>query len=159
MDALARTQPLIRIRDTASVMDAARLMSDLSIRALGVDDETYSFVGLFTERDLMWVIAQGKDPHRTTIHEVMNDLPVIVDGPLTQQQAAAQMLGAHIRHVLVRERDELRITSARDLIPGVAGAAAVARVASVAELRHMFGDAVLEHPAVMATGVRRERHP
>ena len=59
---------------------------------------------------------------------------------------------------LVQEGDELRITSARDLIPEVAGAAAVARVNSVSELRHMFGDTVLEHPSVMATGVRAERH-
>jgi CBS domain-containing protein len=158
MDPLARTQRLIRIRGTASVVDAARLMSDLSIGALGVDDDQHRFVGLFTERDLMWVIAQGKEPHVTTIREVMNDYPVIVDGPLTQQEAAAKMLGAHIRHVLVREGDDLRVTSARDLIPEVAGPAAVARVASVSELRRMFGDAVLEHPSVMATGMRPERY-
>jgi hypothetical protein len=88
----------------------------------------------------------------------MNDFPVIVDGPLTQREAAAKMLAAHIRHVLVREGDDLRVTSARDLIPEVAGPAAVARLASVSELRRMFGDAVLEHPSVRATGVRPGRH-
>ena len=159
MDPLARTQPLICIRGSATVMDAARLMSDLSIGALGVDDDNHEFEGLFTERDLMWVIAQGKDPHDTPVQDVMNDFPVIVEGPLTQQAAAARMLGAHIRHILVRQDAELRITSARDLIPEIAGAAAVARIASVSELRHMFGDGILDHPSVVGTGVRKDRRP
>ena len=157
MEPMARTQPLIRIRGSATVIDAARLMSDMSIGALGVDDDDHNFVGLFTERDLMWVVAQGKDPHVTVVAEVMNDFPLVVDGRLTQRQAAARMLGAHVRHVIMRDGGELLITSVRDLIPEVAGPTAVAHLASVAELRHMFGDGILSHPSVAHTGVRPER--
>ncbi len=45
---------LIRIRRSATLEDAARLMCDMSMGALGVDDADHRFVGLVTERDLLW---------------------------------------------------------------------------------------------------------
>jgi predicted transcriptional regulator len=113
---MAPTFPLIRIRGSASVRESAQLMSDLSIGALGIDSDDHVFMGLFTERDLAWTIARGKDPLTTRIEEVVNDLPIIVEGPLTIEQAARKMTDAHVRHLLVRQDDDLRIVSMRNLI-------------------------------------------
>jgi CBS domain-containing protein len=113
---MAPTFPLIRIRGSASVREAAQLISDLSIGALGVEGPDDVFIGLFTERDLAWTIAQGKDPLVTRVEEVVNDLPVVVPGPLTIEEAAQRMTDAHVRHLLVRQGDDLRIMSMRNII-------------------------------------------
>ena len=81
------TRSLIRIRASTTLEDAARLMCDISMGAIGIDDEDQHFVGLVTERDLLWAMAQGKDPGGTTLSEVVNDFPIVVDGPITSEEA------------------------------------------------------------------------
>ncbi|MFP5297830.1 MAG: cyclic nucleotide-binding/CBS domain-containing protein [Actinomycetota bacterium] len=140
---IAPTFPLIRIRGSATVREAAQLISDLSIGALGVDGPDHVFIGLFTERDLAWTIAQGRDPLTTKVEEVVNDLPVVVDGPITISEAARRMTDAHVRHLLIRTDEELRIVSMRNLIrdyvesqPGHA-----THTASAAEMRRWYSGA------------------
>lgn len=132
------TKPLISIRSSASIVEAAQLISDLSIGALGVTDPNGAFVGLFTERDLAWVIAQGKDPSATVIGDVVNDFPVVVDAPLSWEEAAARFDRAHVRHLIVLQDGERRIVSARDLIRTLVGGTD-RHVASASELRRWFG--------------------
>lgn len=136
----APTFPLIRIRGSATVREAAQLISDLSIGALGVDGSDHVFIGLFTERDLAWTIAQGKDASQTKVEEVVNDLPVVVEGPVTIEQAARRMTDAHVRHLLVKSEDDLRIVSMRNLIKEyVQGRSDQAEhTASAAEMRRWY---------------------
>lgn len=112
------SHPLISIRDSADVAEAARLMSDCSMGAIGVLGPDKRFIGIFTERDLMWVVAERKDPASVPLTEVMNDFPVVVDGPLTREQAVERMQEAHVRHLIVRESEDLRIISMRDVLSG-----------------------------------------
>src|SRR5680860_1029417 len=70
------TRSLIRIRGSASIQEAAQLMCDMSMGALGVDDVEHEFLGLVTERDLMWAAALGKDPIETPVKEIVNDFPI-----------------------------------------------------------------------------------
>lgn len=141
-DRYAPTFPLIRIRGSASVREAAQLISDLSIGALGVDSDDHVFMGLFTERDLAWTIAQGKDPVGTRVEEVVNDLPIVIDGPITIEEAAQKMTDAHVRHLLVRERDDLRIVSMRNLIRDYLAERPVhEHSAAVAEMRRWYSGA------------------
>lgn len=135
----APTHPLVRIRSTATIREAARLMCDMSMGALGVDTDDHRFVGIYTERDLMWNIAEGRDPETVPLSEVVNDFPVIVDGPLSSLEAATRMLHAHVRHLIVRENGELRIVSSRDLVKDdVAGSGSEATL-SHREMARMFG--------------------
>jgi CBS-domain-containing membrane protein len=60
MASTVQTHPLISIRSSATVQDAARLMADCSIAALGVLDKDRRFTGIVTERDLSWFVAQAK---------------------------------------------------------------------------------------------------
>ncbi|MGH2729042.1 MAG: CBS domain-containing protein [Actinomycetota bacterium] len=138
----APTHPLIRIRESASIQEAAQLMCDMSMGALGVDGADHQFVGLITERDLMWATAQGKDPFQTLAKEIVNDFPIVVDGPLSSAESARRMIEGHVRHLIVHQSGNLRIVSMRDLLPdclSLSDVTAPAHAASASELRMMFG--------------------
>ncbi|MGH2826186.1 MAG: CBS domain-containing protein [Actinomycetota bacterium] len=136
---------LIRIRGSATLEDAARLMCDMSMGALRVDDADSCFVGLITERDLLWAMAQGKDPEGTPVGDVVNNFPIMVDGPISSEKAAERMMSAHVRHLLVREGDRLGVVSLRDVVRGslVDTSSTCTHSASAAELRRMFGKAFI----------------
>src|SRR5665809_136325 len=85
----------------ATLEEAARLMCDMSMGALGVDDADHHFVGLVTERDLLWAMAQGKDSGQTTVGDVVNDFPLVVHGPISSAKAAERLMSAHVRHLRV----------------------------------------------------------
>jgi len=73
------------------------------------------FCGIFTERDLMWVAAQGKDLSQVKLSEVVNDFPLVVRGPIDETEAIDRMQSAHVRHLIVEESGDYRIVSMRDL--------------------------------------------
>ena len=134
----APTHPLVRIRSSATIREAAQLMCDMSMGALGIDGPHHEFAGIYTERDLMWNVAQGKDPG-TRLTEVLNDFPVIVEGPLSSLEAAIRMLDAHVRHLIVREGGELRIVSSRDLVRDDVSRGVGETSLAHTEMAHMFG--------------------
>lgn len=116
MTTKVQTHPLISIRSDASVQEAARLMADCSIGALGVLGSNKEFVGIITERDLSWFVAQAKDAAGTTVAGIVNDFPVVTDGPLDDAEALERMRRARIRHLTVREGDDFCILSMRDFV-------------------------------------------
>lgn len=116
MSTAVQTHPLISIRADATVQEAARLMADCSIGALGVLDEDKRFEGIITDRDLTWFVAQAKDPEETSVHDIVNDFPVVVDGPISDAAAVERMRTARVRHLIVREGDDFRILSIRDFL-------------------------------------------
>lgn len=111
------THPLISIRSSATVQEAARLMADCSIAAIGVLDGNKRFAGIVTERDLAWFLAQGRDAAETVIEEITNDFPVVVQGAVDDRAAIDRMRAAHVRHLTVHEGDDYRILSMRDFAP------------------------------------------
>lgn len=116
MEKKVQTHPLISVRSSATVQEAARLMADCSIAALGVLDGHKSFIGILTERDLAWFVAQGRDAVATPVKDIVNDFPVVVGGPLDEAAALERMKRARIRHLIVRENEEFRIVSLRDFL-------------------------------------------
>lgn len=120
MPARVQTHPLISIRSEATVQDAARLMADCSIGALGVLDPDKRFIGIVTERDLSWFVAQAKDSQETTVGEIANDFPVVVEGPIDDAKAIERMRSARVRHLIVRGGDDYRIVSMRDYLSALA---------------------------------------
>lgn len=142
-----RTSSLIRIRGSASLQEAAHLMCDMSLGALGVNDNDHRFVGLITERDLMWALAQDKNASTTLVRDVVNDFPIVVYGSITAEEAAEKMMAGHVRHLVIRQPEGLRIVSMRDLLELFltdAGSPASAHAVSASELHMMFG--ATQHP-------------
>ena len=112
-----QTHPLISIRATATVREAAQLMTDCSVSALGVLGSNREFVGLMTERDVTAFAARpDSDLFDMPVTEVANDFPVVIDGPIDDATALERMRDAHIRHLVVLEDDDLRIVSMRDFL-------------------------------------------
>ena len=116
MTATVQTHPLISIRLGATVQEAAQLMNDYSIAALGLLDREKRFFGILTERDITAFVSQGKDPTTTLVSDIANDFPVVVQGPLSVVDAIDRMRSAHIRHLIVQEDGVCRIVSMRDFL-------------------------------------------
>jgi CBS domain-containing protein len=116
MATTVQTHPLISIRDSETVSEAARVMADCSIGAIGVLGDDRRFAGILTERDISWLVAQGKVASEVLIKDVVNDFPVVVEAPIDDSAALDQMRRARVRHLIVREGDDFRIVSMRDYL-------------------------------------------
>jgi CBS domain-containing protein len=107
---------LIGIARSAFVDDAARLMSEKGIGALGVyTTDKARLVGIITERDVTRCVAQGLDPSETHVSVVMSAHPVGVVGHVTRAEAEKIMRAGHVRHLIVREDGKYEIISLRDI--------------------------------------------
>lgn len=99
------SKPAFCVPREITVLDAVRLMVDKRIGAALIADDGRP-AGIFTERDLMnKVVAQGKDPARVRVGEVMTSpvIPVLADADV--DDAVHLMLDRHIRHLPVVDRE------------------------------------------------------
>jgi CBS domain-containing protein len=90
-----------------SIIEAARDMNRLRIGSLVVVDGN-KVVGMFTERDiLVRVVAEGRDPTRLTVGQVMT-APVVCVTPDTELvECKSMMTTRRIRHIPVVVEGEL----------------------------------------------------
>jgi len=103
--------------ESASVLDAVRLMSDCRIGAVLVVDEG-QLKGIFTERDALGrVMAAGQDPGKTSLSEVMTANPRTAIPKLSAVAALLMMRDGGFRHLPVVEDGQVKgIISMRDFI-------------------------------------------
>jgi CBS domain-containing protein len=100
-----------------SVIDAAREMNRLRIGSLVVV-EGAKVVGIFTERDiLVRVVAEGRDPNRLTVGQVMT-APVVCVTPQTDLQECKSIVTTRrIRHIpVVVDGELLGIVTSGDIM-------------------------------------------
>jgi CBS domain-containing protein len=99
-----------------SLADAAIRMRDHGVGSLAVVDGD-DLVGILTERDLLWAIADGAVPNVTRVAAYMSTNPVVA-GPDTDVVAASRLMVEHdVRHLPVMVAGQLRgMVSARDLL-------------------------------------------
>ncbi|MEJ2634824.1 MAG: CBS domain-containing protein [Calditrichia bacterium] len=99
------------------VQKVAELMSEKGIGAVPVLDGT-NLVGIFTERDLLRrIIAEKRNPAKTTVEEVMTPELIIASPDFDVQDCVALMRKYNIRHLpVVKETDLAGIISLRDLL-------------------------------------------
>lgn len=99
----------------STVLDAAKVMVERQIGSVVIDGGG-TVRGIFTERDLMRVVAQQQDPVRTPLKEVMRTQLVRV-APSDSIEHCLELMRAHrCRHLLVYEGDIfVGIVSLRDL--------------------------------------------
>ena len=100
-----------------TVLEAAREMVAHNIGAVPVlhDDE---LVGIFSERDIMKrVVAEGRDPARTRVSEVMTADPLTVDIRESIEHCMVLMKQHGFRHLPVCDGKKLKgIVSLRDIL-------------------------------------------
>lgn len=101
-DILARKgSDTVTVAPSVTVFEAAQLMNARGIGAVLVL-EGGELVGIFTERDVMRrVVAEQRDPARTTIGDVMTRHLVTTRAEMTVEECASQMTARRIRHLPV----------------------------------------------------------
>jgi CBS domain-containing protein len=112
---MERKKLLVASPDT-TVLAAAKLMAKRKVGAVMVV-ENHKLVGIFTERDLVRVIAKGRDVQATELAEVMTTLPQSVGPDMSFGYALLLMHENGFRHVPVVEHGKvIGIVSARDAL-------------------------------------------
>ena len=112
-----KTKDVAVIGEEATVMEAAKIMSDRRIGSLVVGRRE-KVVGIFTERDVLnRVVAQHRDPLVTIIKDVMTT-PVACCLPTTKlAECRSVMTGKRIRHLpVVKEGTLLGMISIGDIL-------------------------------------------
>ena len=100
-----------------TVAQAARLMKEKRIGALLVL-ESERLAGIFTERDALFrVVAEGRDPAKTRLSEVMTTNPRTITSDRPFGHALHMMHEGGFRHVpVVDENRPIGVVSARDAL-------------------------------------------
>lgn len=109
------TAPAVTIRATATLRHAAEVMAEELVGLLVVRDPR-GILGVLSERDLVQALADGADPDRDRVSDVMSDRPITFDADATLRQAAEAMLTGSIRHLVVPAGDEVGVVSMRDVL-------------------------------------------
>ena len=110
-------RPLIHANTQEKVRDVAKRMSKENVGAVAVLDGE-RLVGVFSERDVMArVVAEGLDPDKTVISNVMTKDIVVADPRDTVDSALAKMHSVGCRHLpVVKEGNLVGMLSIRDLL-------------------------------------------
>lgn len=100
-----------------TVEQAAHLMKERRVGALLVMDGN-RLAGIFTERDALFrVIAEGRDPAKTRLHEVMTANPRTITPDRPFGHALHMMHEGGFRHVPVVDGERpIGVVSARDAL-------------------------------------------
>jgi CBS domain-containing protein len=88
----------IGVKNTAQ--DIARLMDQNDISAVLVTDDKDEIIGIFTERDIVRIIARNIPPDRII---AISPPLVYIDGDAPLEQASEIMIRNQVRHLLVRD--------------------------------------------------------
>ncbi|MCH7702414.1 MAG: CBS domain-containing protein [Planctomycetes bacterium] len=116
-DILANKPAVATIAEEATVMDAAKIMSDRHIGSLVVVRGD-TIVGIFTERDVLnRVVARHRDPMEVIIKDVMST-PVAYCRPTTKlAECRGVMTRKRIRHLpVVKDNKLLGMVSSGDIL-------------------------------------------
>ena len=101
---------------TDTVLDAARKMKKARIGCVAIT-EGRKLTGIFTERDLLnRVVAEGLDPAKTPVSQVMTANPVSVDAAQPLDRVFAALADRRFRHLPITDAGSLvGIVSLTDL--------------------------------------------
>ncbi len=108
--------PVARIAADATVADVAKALVAGDVGAIVVGDDALP-AALVSERDIVRVVAAGKDPAAVPAVDVASTKLEWCDAEATVNEVATLMMDHYIRHVLVERDGALAgIVSARDLL-------------------------------------------
>ena len=88
---------------TATVQEACKQMHHRKVGAILVTNENGALLGIFTGRDAVRVLAQGKDPPTLPVRQVMTKKPACLPPRHTAIDALRLMRDGGFRHVPVVE--------------------------------------------------------
>ena len=119
---LTRTPIVMKPKNT--VAEAIQKMAEANVGSVVIVDDQMRPIGIFTERDLLInVCAQGLDPGKVRLEEVMTRDPMVISEGESARKALELMLHFGFRHLpVVDDRGRLVGTvSIRDVSQPFAG--------------------------------------
>lgn len=103
------------VDENETVLQAAKVMAEKYIGSVVVNSGS-RLAGIFTERDLMRVVAQQRDPVQLKLKEIMRTDLVRANATDSVEHCLSLMRANRCRHLLIFEHDEfVGIVSLRDL--------------------------------------------
>lgn len=109
-EAVARITPTATLNEVADALAASSVGALIVGRGSDVD-------GIISERDLVWALADRKDPGTTRAGDIAHSDLIWCDANSTVAEVAYEMMSRYVRHVLVEDEGRLiGIVSARDLL-------------------------------------------
>jgi CBS domain-containing protein len=100
MGDIIRNQIPLTLTTSTTVHEAARHMREREVGAVLVVGDDSRLIGIFTGRDaISRVLAEGKNPRRTTLAEVMTINPDTMPSTHRAIEALRLMQDAHYRHL------------------------------------------------------------
>jgi len=103
-------------RPDATLAEAAARMRDHGVGALAVTD-CGLLLGMVTERDLLWAMADGALPRVTIVAEYMSSPPIVATPEMDILAASRTMIEHDVRHLPVVDAGEVvGMVAARDLL-------------------------------------------
>ena len=92
----------------AAVQEACRQMRDRRVGAVLVTDKRHRLVGIFTGRDAVArVLAEGRDPAKTRLADVMTAAPSTLGPDMTAIDALRLMQDGGFRHVPIVDQGRI----------------------------------------------------
>jgi signal-transduction protein with cAMP-binding, CBS, and nucleotidyltransferase domain len=115
---LIRSQDLLTLDESASVLEAARAMTARSVGAVLVTTPDGRLAGIFTERDLMSrVVVPEREPDKVRLREVMTREVYSVGPDREVGDVRTELSQRHFRHLpVVVDGRVVGILSLRDLL-------------------------------------------
>ncbi|MEK7702651.1 MAG: CBS domain-containing protein [Nitrospirota bacterium] len=111
------TKKICQVGSAVTVQMAAKIMADMKIGSLLVEREN-AIIGIVTETDFARkVLAQGLDPSKTKMEQVMSTPVFTIDVEESLVEANQMMEEKNVRHLAVTEEGKMvGILSVRDLL-------------------------------------------
>jgi CBS domain-containing protein len=107
--------PVATIGPAATLREAAQVLAAEGVGLLVVVDAN-GIRGVLSERDVVSAAADGADLDEERVRDHANDDPVTMVGSRSVLDAAAAMMAAEIRHLVVTDQDEaIGVVSIRDV--------------------------------------------
>jgi CBS domain-containing protein len=112
---------IVSVDSKTKAKDAARLMAEKHIGSLIANRDGLPF-GIVTERDLMEkIVAQGADPGKVTVGEIMTAPLATIDASATLIDAARKMNEKRVKRLVVTEHEKIiGIISQTDVVQHLA---------------------------------------
>jgi CBS domain-containing protein len=120
---------IVSIDSKAKVKDAARMMVEKRIGSLVANRDGLPF-GIITERDLVEKIAaEGVDPAKTAVSEVMTAPLTTIDASANIVDAARRMVEKRVKRLVVTDQDKIvGIVSQTDIVSHITDFQKLARM-------------------------------
>ncbi|MEO1339845.1 MAG: CBS domain-containing protein [Cyanobacteria bacterium J06635_13] len=111
------TTEVVTINSLANILQAARVMNRQGIKTLIVDRASFNDAyGIISQTDISRAIANGKDPARTRVGEVMTKPCIVVNPNLSVEHVIKLFAQVNIRTAPVIKNQLLGIVSLTDII-------------------------------------------